>query len=373
MNNKELNKKNIFSSIRLRQILNDIKRRPQDASKDIGINLKKFNQILNGKKDIDISFIKKAVAIWPVKISDFVNPFYYKNSNYKIMRTKDSKKTSRTMQRGGHDYYEYRDTVMERNAPFKPEWIRVLKYVDNNNPNNQNLKWNRGHLLHQFTYFVGEVNFYYKDNNKKKVIKMNTGDSVYISPYVPHTFSTRNNDLKSFIIAITFADKINTEIQNELVNLDINNLKTNLFKSNKSSAKKIIAKKYKSIKPLINKENKKTLITRRLAKSSIVPNSNFFEITLKDNSSSNIIHPYHQYIYLLSESGGIKFGNSSYKLNKGDTIYLKPYTGHKFLKKNSKFLVMRVEGNLNLGVREQLFKMGKKNLSRILYENSQWF
>ena len=31
-------------------------------------------------------------------------------------------------------YYEYRDTVMDRNAPFRPEWIRELVYVKSNIP-----------------------------------------------------------------------------------------------------------------------------------------------------------------------------------------------------------------------------------------------
>lgn len=369
MNNKKI-KKNIFSSIRLRQILNDIKRRPIDAAKDIGMKLDAFNLILKGKKEIDSTFIKKAVSIWPIKISDFVNPYYYKNSNFKIMKKKDSIKTSRTMQRGGNDYYEYQDTVMERNAPFKPEWIRVLHYAENNQATNFKLRWNRGHLLHQFTYFVGEINFYYKDKNKKKVIKMNTGDSVYISPYVPHTFATRNKDLQSFIIAITFADKINTEIQNELVNLNIKNFNKNLFKFKDKSIKKISFLKYKNA---LVKNTKNKIITRNLAKSNIVPNSSFSEIILKSRSSQEIIDPYHRYIYLLSKTGSIKIEKSTTNLKEGDTIYLKPYTSHKFLKKDSKFLIMSVEGNLNLQVREQLSKIGGNNLKRILHENSQWF
>lgn len=367
---KKINKKNIFSSIRLRQILNDIKRRPIDAASDIGMKLNIFNLILNGKKEIDSSFIKKAVSVWPIKISDFVNPYYYENLNFKIMRKKDSIKTSRTMQRGGNDYYEYQDTVMERNAPFKPEWIRVLHYVKNDNAKDLKLKWNKGHLLHQFTYFVGEINFYYKDRNVKKVIKMNTGDSVYISPYVPHTFATRNKDLKSFIIAITFADKINTEIQNELVTLDIKNLNKNLFSSKDKNIKKISFIKYDNATLKI-KNNK--IITRILAKSNIVPNSSFSEIILKDKSSQKIIDPYHRYIYLLSKNGSIKIDKSTKNMKEGDTVYLKPFTSHKLLKKDSKFLIMSVEGNLNLQVREQLSKIGGKNLKRILYENSQWF
>ena len=72
-----------------------------------------------------------------------------------------SKKTKRLIKRGGKDYYEYRDTVITNNSPFKPEWIRELCFVSNNNPNNKMLEWNKGHLLHQLTYFVGKVNFYF--------------------------------------------------------------------------------------------------------------------------------------------------------------------------------------------------------------------
>ena len=41
---------NIFSSLRLRQIINDLKRRPLDASKDLSLNPKTFDKYLRGKK-----------------------------------------------------------------------------------------------------------------------------------------------------------------------------------------------------------------------------------------------------------------------------------------------------------------------------------
>ena len=107
-------KKEIFSSIRLRQIINDLKRRPEDASKDLKIKYSVFNRYLSGKKRIDEQFVKKAVNIWPVNISDFINPYYQKTKPFKIMRAKDSIKTKRVMKRGGKDYYEYRDTVMAK-------------------------------------------------------------------------------------------------------------------------------------------------------------------------------------------------------------------------------------------------------------------
>ena len=54
--------------------------------------------------------------------------------------------------------------------------------------------------------------------NKKKVAAMNTGDSMYISPYVPHTFTTRANPEKKLghILALTYSDKIDSESLNEL-------------------------------------------------------------------------------------------------------------------------------------------------------------
>ncbi len=91
------------------------------------------------------------------------------------------------MERAGKPYYEYRDTAMSQIAPFRPEWIVELCRVDNNDSNNSNIQWNNGHFMHQFTYFIGEVNFYFMDTNgEKNVAVMNTGDSMYITPFVPH-------------------------------------------------------------------------------------------------------------------------------------------------------------------------------------------
>ena len=54
---------NIFSGIRLRQILNDLKRRPEDASKELKISKKKINNILKGKQKLDLRIIKKMIKI----------------------------------------------------------------------------------------------------------------------------------------------------------------------------------------------------------------------------------------------------------------------------------------------------------------------
>ncbi len=47
---------------------------------------------------------------------------------------------------------------------------------------------------------------------------MNTGDSMYISPFVPHTFSSRKNEAGELglILALTYNDKLAGETQQEL-------------------------------------------------------------------------------------------------------------------------------------------------------------
>ena len=130
-----ISSKNIYSGIRLRQILNDLKRRPEDAAKELRINLFKFNRILNGNHALNEGLVKKIAHKWPIRVSELINPFFDESPSYKIFREKDSLKTRRIMKRGKSEYYEYRDTVMTKNSPFKPEWIRQLCYVKNNKPN----------------------------------------------------------------------------------------------------------------------------------------------------------------------------------------------------------------------------------------------
>jgi len=123
------------------------------------------------------------------------------------------------MKRDSEPYYLYKDTVMSKVSPFRPEWIQELVTVENSDPHNNKVKWNNGHFLHQFTYFIGPVNFYYYDeNNEKKVSEMNTGDSMYISPYTPHTFTTRKNEKneKGIILALTYTDKVDNDVLNEM-------------------------------------------------------------------------------------------------------------------------------------------------------------
>jgi hypothetical protein len=202
-----------------RGILNDLKRRPEDAAKELKCTSEEINDIIIGKIELTDELIEKAVHLWPINKRDFHIIEDDCPEGVIIFRKEDSEKTSRIMQRGGKPYYEYRDTAMSKLAPFRPEWIKELCVVEDNDPNNETIQWNKGHFMQQFTYFIGPVNFYYLNKNgEKKVAVMNTGDSMYITPFVPHTFATRKNELgeEGLILALTYGNKLCGDAQHEL-------------------------------------------------------------------------------------------------------------------------------------------------------------
>ena len=225
-------------------ILNDIKRRPEDAANELQISLEEINAIIEGKKSINSEIVDKAIKIWPVNARDFYVIQDDCPLGVKIMRAEESKKTSRIMNRAGKPYYEYRDTVISTVAPFRPEWILELCYVDNNEPTNSEVQWNNGHFMHQFTYFIGEVNFYYRDSDgNKKIAIMNTGDSMYITPFTPHSFTTRKGAKEpGLILALTYGGKLTGDVQQELSGLSVE-LGTNFaldFSSKESSSASLL-------------------------------------------------------------------------------------------------------------------------------------
>ena len=217
MSQKE-NSEKIKAGSNLRGLLNDLKRRPEDAAKELDFPIEELNKFLEGDKEVSFEFISKACRKWPVNERDF---FVVKDDTYlgiKKMTEETSQESSRIMQRAGNDYYEYRDTVLTTVATFRPEWIKQLCFVEDNSPNNSKVQWNNGHFMHQFTYFIGDVNFYYvNDMGEKCVQEMNTGDSCYITPFVPHSFTTRAESTEpGLILALTFGSNLSGDSQLEL-------------------------------------------------------------------------------------------------------------------------------------------------------------
>ena len=422
------------------KILNDLKRRPIDAAKDLGISLKEVDKIINDKNYLGHNIIEKACKVWPVNPSDFFGIKDDTKNDYKILRKKNSDKTLRIMYRGGKPYYKYQDTVMSKISGFRPELIEQLVEVKDDNPNNNIVKYNNGHFLHQFTYFVGAVNFYYiNKKGNKHLAKMSTGDSMYISPYVPHSFTKRNKD-KAYIIALTYSDKINNEVMNELETVSSNLTKKNLInfsndklsikgilenilkirsinkkyfekkiKSsfneiiesiinlNKSKIKKVcdllnvnlrdiiniskdedvIIKKYKQCNFWNYPSNKNKIYHfRELANSRNLPYSSAFEFksfSKKSNHNTILCVPSHQYLFCLEgEKASLTINKHTTSVKPGDSIYLKPNTKHKFIG-SSKFLILRIGGNLTGDVNLQLSYLGQKKFERLKTDIMPWF
>jgi len=204
-------------------ILNDIKRRPEDAARELDISSELIFSIIEGRSDLPVELIDKAIKLWPVNKRDFFVIDDDCLNGIKVMTAADSEKSKRIMERAGKPYYEYRDTVMSTVAPFRPEWILALCIVNDNEPTNPDVQWNHGHFMHQFTYFIGEVNFYYEDSSgEKKVAMMNTGDSMYITPFTRHSFATRGEAKENgSILALTYGGQLTGDIQQELSALSV--------------------------------------------------------------------------------------------------------------------------------------------------------
>jgi hypothetical protein len=423
----------IFSSQRLRQILNDIKRNSEVARRELKLTKKQLNKYLNKDKSMEVNLVKKICAVYPIHPQELISSKILFNKPFKYFSSSSSKKTKRLIKRGKTNYYEYRDTVITNNSPFKPEWIRQLCLVKNNNPKNKSLEWNKGHLLHQLTYFVGKVNFYFINNKgEKKVAIMNTGDAMYISPYTPHTFASRDQDLQAHIIAITFTSKITNDVQNHLQSLQKNNLKNFISFNN---LKGLVERKlkdncltYETFEEMVGETNiKKKISSKNLSsnlkkKLSEYLNINFsylektittgktkikkknqcfrynypkkndstqiidifslnhlsgckmFQVNVKSKSSINYFDSSkHQYIYILNDNIFFKHRNKKIRLKKGDSLYVKPFEKFQLFGNEGSALIIRLEGNLSDQIFFELSKINTKNLERVIDEKEKWY
>ena len=162
------------------------------------------------------------------------------------MRDGDSKNSSRIFDRPNASgkltpYYEYRDTAMSRVGPYKPEWIRPLRTDNASDPYSADIAYNNGHLMHQLTFFVGQINFYWELNGDRYCREMNTGFSNYITPFVKHSFASRYLENNGFIIAITYGDQVHQALEelSHITSQDTDTLAGNLRNSTEALHAKI--------------------------------------------------------------------------------------------------------------------------------------
>eukprot|EP00232_Nephroselmis_pyriformis_P027269 CAMPEP_0182854376 /NCGR_PEP_ID=MMETSP0034_2-20130328/1206_1 /TAXON_ID=156128 /ORGANISM="Nephroselmis pyriformis, Strain CCMP717" /LENGTH=591 /DNA_ID=CAMNT_0024985197 /DNA_START=1758 /DNA_END=3530 /DNA_ORIENTATION=+ len=190
---------------------NDLKRTTRALASDIGIDHHLLEAIVSGKAEEERcrDVLMQMTKVYPVSVTDLWIEKDASIGGVIHMSAATSRESCRIFNRkmgNGQQapYYEYRDTAMSAAAPFKPEWIKELRLVSDSDPQNPDVQFNNGHLLHQYTFFIGPVNFYYEVGGEKRVSEMNTGDTNFITPFVKHSFASRSGKEDAIIIAVTF-------------------------------------------------------------------------------------------------------------------------------------------------------------------------
>lgn len=200
----------------LRSAANDLKRDELTAARELGLTAADYQRALAGAAEPDWSLLRRASRNWPVNERDLLPLHDDVPHGALIHRLADSVASERVLQRRGVDYYRYRDTAMARVASFRPEHIRMLRVVADNDPDNPAVEWNSGHLLYQCTYFVGPVNYYYSWQGSCHCVPMTTGDSVWGVPFAPHSFTSRDAGQDAYILALTYGGDLLGDSQAEL-------------------------------------------------------------------------------------------------------------------------------------------------------------
>lgn len=196
---------------RLRAEANDLKRTAAAVAADLGWEPAAVARVFAGEgSDAEAEALALAFcAAYPVARRDVLLDPDDSDDGVVVMTAEVSAATARVFDRrtaagDPAPYYEYRDTAMFGGAPFRPEWIRPLRILPHPDPDAPDVAFNKGHLLHQFTYFIGEVTLYWDIDGVRHARALNTGDSCYITPFVPHSFASRNSDAPGLIIAVTY-------------------------------------------------------------------------------------------------------------------------------------------------------------------------
>ncbi|MER6329673.1 hypothetical protein ABT298_10145 [Streptomyces sp. NPDC001034] len=200
----------------LRAAANDLKRDDENAERELGLEKGTFAEYCAGTRPVTWELMRRAAEVWPLDERDLLPGRDDCPAGVRVMRHEESRAGGRVLSRGGEPYYEYRDTAMSRIASYRPEWIRMLRVVEDDEPDNPLVQWNRGHLLYQFTYFIGPVNYYYRWNGVSHCVPMDTGDSVWGLPFAPHSFTSRSATEPACILALTYGGSLLGDAQREL-------------------------------------------------------------------------------------------------------------------------------------------------------------
>ena len=216
------------TGVLVRTCLNDLKRVPAVIEKETGLHQSVLKTLIDGK-DMDRENVDSILRLlshnYPVSLKQLVVDVDHSVEGVWHMSAAATTESGRVLDRvNGLEqkvhYYNYMDTATTSLSPFKPELIEQLVHVTDEDPMNPLVVMNKGHLLSQLTFFIGPVNFYSTVRGERQCKAMNTGDSCLITPYVPHSFTSRDPNQYAAIVAVTFSGYVRDALS-DMVHHDI--------------------------------------------------------------------------------------------------------------------------------------------------------
>ena len=208
---------------KIRGIANDVKRNGEALAKEIDVDLATVLEAFDGASapETHEQIINRMVEVYPVLRLDLDIRRDDTDEGVVVQTPQGSLATSRIFSRADKPgqasrYYEYRDAAMSSVRPYRPEWIKELRTVASDDPLDPDVAYNAGHLMHQCTFFVGLVNFYWKKDGQAYMEKMETGDSNNITPFVPHYFKELYFSIGSHPASGQLADDLSPEVPDKL-------------------------------------------------------------------------------------------------------------------------------------------------------------
>jgi methylphosphonate synthase len=207
---------------RLLSEANNIKRTPERLAEELGVARDRIAAAVAGElASAEYRALFEAVAArYPIAFGRLWIDPPDTDGGVVVMTRAASEASARVFARPDADgrlapYYEYRDAAMSRAAPFRPEWLRMLRVVGDLDPDHPDVAYNKGHFLHQTTLFLGPVNFYWQVDGKSHAVALDAGDSNYITPFWPHSFTARDAARPAAIVAVTYSAEV-ARAQDEL-------------------------------------------------------------------------------------------------------------------------------------------------------------
>jgi methylphosphonate synthase len=428
----------------IRTCLNDLKRIPDVVEKETGLSSSVIDNMILGQ-DTDFENIDSVTRTlhqtYPATMKHLVVDRDDSADGVWYMAAAASEKSGRTMDRvNGHgekvQYYNYMDTATSALSPFKPELIEELVHVTDTNPYNPLVVLNKGHLLSQLTFFIGPVNFYCTVRGETHFKAMNTGDSCLITPYVPHSFSSRDPSQFAAIVAVTFSGYVR-DVLSDLVHHDIQKLMSHagdrrddcsvfnrkleryseLRGMSVSDIKKALTQKMghteEAVEGTISRKNIDSSVLQSLSDLLDVPRSEFEierlerdqEVTYsppppeewaKESSKHALAsckhHPeaggyvwhlkgeetltsqFFNYLYNYGEVDmKLTWNGRTQTVAHGDSVVIKPFISVTFAADGAKVVVCKVPGCVNSGVMHECSLFANEGLQRMNHDTTKWW